>query len=72
MTKTIKDSDLLAAMAMHLDYDSVVYGANGHYSVGSYYNLNESFEKCDNTKTTNIYKDSIKEVFKNAHWMQNI
>ena len=31
MAKKIKDSDILKAMAMHLDEDSVVFGANGHY-----------------------------------------
>ena len=39
MTKKVKDSDLLKAMAMHLDEDSVVYGANGHYAVGAYYDI---------------------------------
>ena len=34
MAKKIKDSDILKAMAMHLDEDSVVFGANGHYAVG--------------------------------------
>ena len=39
MAKKIKDSDLLKAMAMHLDEDSVVLGANGHYAVGAYYDI---------------------------------
>jgi hypothetical protein len=39
MAKKIKDGDLLKAMAMHLDEDSVVYGANGHYAVGAYYDI---------------------------------
>lgn len=34
--KKIKDSDILKAMSMHLDEDSVVYGANGHYAIGAY------------------------------------
>ena len=38
-TKTFKDSDILKAMAMHLDEDSVVFGANGHYAVGAYYDI---------------------------------
>jgi hypothetical protein len=37
--KIIKDSDILKAMAMHLDEDSVVFGANGHYADGAYYDL---------------------------------
>ena len=39
MAKKIKDSDILKAMAMHLDEDSVVYGANGHYAIGGYYDI---------------------------------
>lgn len=72
MAKTIKDSDLLRAMEMHLDYDSVVYGANGHYSVGGYYNLNENYTDCDDTEAAKMYKDSIKDEFKDAHWMKEI
>lgn len=37
--KTFKDSDILKAMAMHLDEDSVVFGTNGHYAVGAYYDI---------------------------------
>ena len=40
MTKIkYKDSDILKAMESHLDEDSVIYGANGHYGVGSYYDF---------------------------------
>lgn len=39
--KTYKDSDILKAMAMHLDEDSVVFGANGHYAVGAYYDITQ-------------------------------
>lgn len=38
-TKKFKDSYILKAMAMHLDEDSLVYGANGHYAVGGYYDI---------------------------------
>lgn len=31
MGKIVKDSDLLNAMEMFLDYESTVYGFNGHY-----------------------------------------
>lgn len=37
--KIYKDSDILAAVASHLDEDTVVYGANGHYSIGAYHDL---------------------------------
>lgn len=48
MAKKIKDGDLLKAMAMHLDEDSVVYGANGHYAVGAYYDI---------TKVSSVFGD---------------
>jgi len=48
MAKKIKDSDILKAMAMHLDEDSVVFGANGHYAVGGYYDI---------TKVSSVFGD---------------
>lgn len=47
-TKKFKDSDILKAMAMHLDEDSVVFGANGHYAVGGYYDI---------TKVNSVFGD---------------
>jgi len=47
-TKKFKDSDILKAMAMHLDEDSVIFGANGHYAVGAY---------CDITKVSSVFGD---------------
>ena len=47
-TKKFKDSDILKAMAMHLDEDSLVYGANGHYAVGGYYDI---------TKVSSVFGD---------------
>lgn len=46
--KTFKDSDILKAMEMHLDEDSVVFGANGHYAVGAYYGI---------TKVSSVFGD---------------
>lgn len=48
MAKKFKDSDILKAMAAKLDEDSVVYGANGHYGVGSYYDI---------TKVSSVFGD---------------
>ena len=48
MGKKIKDSDILKAMAMHLDEESVVYGANGHYAVGAYQDI---------TKVSSVFGD---------------
>lgn len=46
--KTFKDSDILKAMAMHLDEDSVVFGANGRYAAGAYYDI---------TKISSVFGD---------------
>ena len=46
--KTFKDNDILKAMSMHLDEDSVVFGANGHYAVGGYYDV---------TKVSSVFGD---------------
>ena len=48
MAKKIKDSDILKAMAMHLDEESVVFGANGHYANGAYYDI---------TKVSSVFGD---------------
>lgn len=67
----ITDGDLLKAMEMHLDYDSAVYGANGHFSIGGYYDLNESYKDCEKTEAAKIYEDSIKDDLKKAYWIKN-
>ena len=46
--KKFKDSDILKAMAMHLDEDSVVFGTNCHYAVGAYYDI---------TKVSSVFGD---------------
>ena len=70
MAKKIKDSDILKAMAMHLDEDSVVFGANGHYAVGGYYditkvssvfgdkdyNSQDAIDGADSTKAAELYR----------------
>lgn len=48
MGKKFKDSDILNAMIYELDEDSVVYGANGHYAVGAYYDI---------TKVSSVFGD---------------
>ena len=70
MAKKIKDSDILKAMAMHLDEDSVVYGANGHYAIGAYqditkvssvfgdkdYNSQDAIDAADSTEAAEKYR----------------
>ena len=46
--KKITDGDLLRAMLMHLDEDAVVFGANGHYAIGAYYDI---------TKVSSVFGD---------------
>lgn len=76
MAKKIKDSDLLKAMAMHLDEDSVVFGANGHYAVGAYYditkvssvfgdkdyNSQDVIDGADSTKAAELYRTDDDEL----------
>lgn len=55
--KVYKDSEILEAMQMHLDEDSMVYGANGHYGVGAYYDItkvNSVFGDKDYNSQSNI------------------
>ena len=42
---TFTDSDILKAMEYINDYSSIVYGANGHYANGAYYDLNKTDRK---------------------------
>ena len=46
--KVYKENEILKAMQMHLDEDSVVYGANGHYGIGGYYDI---------TKVSSVFGD---------------
>ena len=76
MAKKIKDSDLLKAMAMHLDEDSVVFGANEHYAVGGYYditkvssvfgdkdyNSQDAIDGADSTKAAELYRTDNDEL----------
>ena len=68
--KKFKDSDILKAMSTHLDEESMVFGANGHYGIGSYYditkvssvfgdkdyNSQDNIDGANSTEAANIYK----------------
>ena len=70
MAKTkFKDSEILQAMEYHVDRESVVFGANGHYGVGAQYNLYENYEKAEETEAAKAYDESIDEELKKAAWM---
>lgn len=76
MAKKFKDSDILKSMAMHLDEDSVVFGANGHYAVGAYYDLTKvssvfgdkdynsqsNIDDADSTKAAELYRTNNDEL----------
>ena len=76
MAKKIKDSDILKAMAMHLDEDSVVFGANGHYAIGAYYDITKvssvfgdkdynsqsNIDDADSTKAAELYRTDNDEL----------
>lgn len=73
MTKKIKDSDILKAMTMFLDEDSAVYGANGHYSIGAFYDKNSLYEDASQTDAAKAwYSDCGKMVdyLKGAVWLK--
>lgn len=74
--KKYKDGDMLMGMTMQLDEDSVVFGANGHYSVGGYYDvLGENYNKQEiidaASGSCEYYYDSVPEWMKDAYWMKN-
>lgn len=74
--KVYKDSDILKAMAMHLDEDSVVFGANGHYANGAYYditkvssvfgdkdyNSQDNIDSADGTEAAELYRTNNDEL----------
>ena len=76
MAKKFKDSDILKAMVMHLDEDSIVYGTNGHYAIGGYYditkvssvfgdkdyNSQENIDAADGTKAAELYRTDNNEL----------
>lgn len=75
--KVFTDGDILKAMAMHLDEDSVVYGANGHYAIGAYYDLTSinsaiagdvdynsqsNIDDAENAKAAELFKNDNEEM----------
>ena len=66
-----KDSDILKNMEYLNDYESIVYGANGHYANGAFYNLNKNYTDSDNVGAIEeIKKESgIDENLEKSLWM---
>ena len=68
----IYDGDILRAMGSFVDYESMVFGANGHYSVGAYFDLNESYKDSEETKAAEMFKtddNTLPEYLQKAYWM---
>ena len=72
MAKKYKDSDILKAMQMHYDYDSVVYGANGHYGIGGEYS--QHLDVSGSTAAQNYTTDcgNIDENLQKAYWLKDL
>ena len=66
-----KDSDILKTMEYLNDYESIVYGANGHYANGAFYNLNKNYADSDNVKAVEELKkeSGIDENLEKSLWM---
>lgn len=84
MAKTkFKDSEILEAMQYHIDRGSVVFGNNGHYNLGGYYditkvssvfgdkdyNSQDNIDKAENAEAAKAYDESIDEGLKDAAWL---
>ena len=67
----LKDSDILKNMEYLNDYESIVYGANGHYSNGAFYNLNKNYTDSDNVEAVEELKkeSGIDENLEKSLWM---
>lgn len=85
MAKKFNDSEILKAVAMHLDEDSVVYGATPHYAIGGYYditkvssvfgdkeyNSQDNLDSASGATAVEEYNKEVNEDFQDAIWMKN-
>ena len=85
MAKTkFKDNEILQAMEYHNDRDAVVFGANGRYGLGAYYditkvssvfgdkdyNSQDNIDKAENSEAAKAYDESIDENLRAALWLK--
>ena len=65
------DSVILKKMEYLNDYESIVYGANGHYANGAFYNLNKNYTDSDNVGAVEEFKkeSGIDENLESSIWM---
>lgn len=66
---TFTDSDILKAMEYINDYSSIIYGANGHYANGAYYDLNKTYHESDETEAADKLKEGIDENLLKSLWL---
>lgn len=72
MAKKIYEGDILRAMESFVDYEPMVFGANGHYSVGAYFDLNDTYMDSEDTKAAEMFRtddDTLPEYLQKAYWM---
>lgn len=70
MAKTFKDSDILHAMTMMVDYESVVYGFDGKYYLRSSYLIDgEDVAPCEEAAPYWKNKDVVPEDLHNCLWL---
>ena len=84
--KVYKENEILKAMQMHLDEDSVVYGATGHYGIGGYYdttkvssvfgdkdyNSQDNLDAASGATAVEEYNKEVDEDLQKAIWMKYI
>ena len=71
-SKRIFDEDLLRAHTYFDGYDPVVYGANGHYSIGDFSDLSGFRPDADNTSAAKQWKEGLKEELEDAYYLKDI
>lgn len=72
MATKYKDSDILMAMDYFNGYDPNVYGANGHYANGAFFNLNKTYKESDATEAAKLLKknSAANEELLKSLWME--
>ena len=79
-----KDGEILQAMIYHNDRGSVVFGANGKYGLGAYYDITKvssvfgdkdynsqgNIDAAENSEAAKKYDESIDENLIKAEWLK--
>lgn len=72
MATKYKDSDILMAMDYLNGYDSTVYGANGHYANGAFFDLNKTYKDSDAVDAAKLLKknSAVNEDLLKSLWIE--